>query len=263
MLWLDLSGRARVQLAPVVAALLIGVGADYVSRQWWTSFADGKVQTAVEDFYHKVNYWNPYVLLFPTACLLAWLARLAPRRLVVFALLALLFFQRIDPRERDPNYNEHSIVEGWAYQLELAKWGYWGSTGHRRWAQSAAELELADVLMREIEAGRITADTHVVHICPYVILFQDNVLFSLYTGINDDPYLDGYKFDRSIAGGRMRPVEQVHERLAQRPPYVVIHQDPVQLAPDVLRDYEEILSRDNVRLLRHRSLQPAEPAASG
>ena len=35
---------------------------------------------------------------------------------------------------------------------------------------------------------------------------MDNVLFSVYTGINDDGYVARYEFDRSIAGGRLHPI---------------------------------------------------------
>lgn len=261
MLWLDIRRPSRVQLGPIMIALLLGISLDYVSRQWWTSFTDPKVQTAVEDFYHKIDYWLPYVLLFPGACLVAWVHRTLSRRVALFALLALLFFPWKE--YADPNYHQHSIAESWAYQLELAKGGYWGSTGDRRWAQSPAELELAEVLRGEVAAGRITPATHIVHLTPFVILFHDNVLFSVYTGINDDPYVADYKLDRSIAGGRMRPIEQVYARLAQRPPYVVIHDDPDPLAAAALEGYDRLFDRDGVRLLRERALGPAEAQTEG
>lgn len=265
MLGLDMRRRSRVQLAPVVLAFLIGVGLDYVSREWWTTFTEPKLQTAIEDFYHKVDYWNPYVLVLPTACLFAWLYRTVSPRLAVFGLAALLFFPWKDPSgHSDPNYHQHSIVEEYAYELQIAKNGYWGSTGHRRWAQSAAELALADILRGEIAAGRITLATHVVHLEPYLILYQDNLLFSVYTGVNDDCYVARYEFDRSIAGGRLRPATQIEAALAQRPPYVAIHETTAQalklydsmpeLPPEVLQEYEELLNRDGVRLLRHRTL---------
>ncbi|MCC6766052.1 MAG: hypothetical protein IT293_15450 [Deltaproteobacteria bacterium] len=272
MLWLDRT-RGRVQLAPVVVALLFGIGLDYVSRQWWTYFSDGKVQTAVEDFYHKIDYWLPYVLIFPTACLAAWSAERVSLRLATYAVLAILLIPWKDSHEHpDPNYHQHAIVEAWGYQLELAKCGYWGATGHRRWAQSPAELALADVLRAEVAAGRITLDTHVVQLGPYILLYQDNVVFALYTGINSDGYVAGYLFDRSIAGGRLRPAEQFLARLAERPPYVVVHEHTKnatrlfdRMAPlpsDAFREYDEIYAADGVRLYRSKSLAPAPAAAS-
>jgi hypothetical protein len=266
MIWLDRK-PTRVQLAPVAGGLLFGIGLDYVSRNLWTTFSDGKVQTAVEDFYHKVDYLNPYILVFPTACLFAFLATHLSRRAAVYGLLLLLIFPWKNYRDpADPNYNQHSIVEGWAFQLELAKGGYWGATGHRRWAQSDAELALAQVLRDEVAAGRITLATHVVQAGPYILLYQDNVIFAVYTGINSDGYVADYKFDRSIAGGRLRPAEELPARLAEHPPYVVLHEHTknathlydkmAPLPPDALAGYDEIFNQDGVRLFRSKALAP-------
>lgn len=267
MLGLDVWRRSRVQLAPVVCGLLFGVGLDFVSRQWWTSFTEPKVQTAVEDFYHKVDYWMPFVLVFATAHLFAWVYRTISPRLAVFALLALLFYPWKDASQHpDPNYHQHSIAEGYGYELQIAKGGYWGATGHRRWAQSTAELELAELLRSEIAAGRITLATHIVHVSPDTILYQDNVLFSVYTGINADGYLAKYEFDRSIAGGRLRPIEKLDAALAARPPYIVLHEATANakklydlmppIPPEALQGYDEIFNRAGVRLLRDRALAP-------
>ncbi len=272
MLWMDRT-RGRVQLAPIAVALLFGIGLDYVSRQWWTYFSDGKVQTAVEDFYHKIDYWLPYVLIFPTACLAAWVAERLSLRLAAYAVLAVLLIPWKDRHEHpDPNYHQHAIVEAWGYQLEMAKCGYWGATGHRRWAQSPAELALADVLRAEVAAGRITLDTHVVQLGPYILLYQDNVVFALYTGITSDGYVAGYLFDRSIAGGRLRPAERFLARLAERPPYVVVHESTKNgtrlfdamppLPGDAFAAYDEIYAADGVRLYRAKSLAPGSATTS-
>ncbi len=268
MIWYDLRRPSRVQLGPVVVAFLFGVGLDYVSREWWTTFTVPTVQTAVEDFYHKVDYWNPYVLVLPTACAFTLLYRTVSRRLAVYALVALLFYPWKDGSAHpDPNYHQHSIAESYAYSLQISKNGYWGATGHRRWGQSAAELEVADILREEIAAGRITLATHIVHVTPHVILYQDNVLFSVYTGVNDDGYVARYEFDRSIAGGRLHPITALPEALARKPPYIVIHESTAnaeklyesmeRFPPETFQDYDELLNRDGVRLLRLKSLAPA------
>ena len=267
MLWYDLRRPSRAQLGPVVAAFLFGVGLDYVSREWWTTFTVPTVQTAVEDFYHKVDYWNPYVMVLPTACFFTWVYRTVSPRLAVYALIALVFFPWKDGSAHpDPNYHQHSIAEAYAYSLQISKNGYWGATGHRRWGQSEAELEIADILRDEIAAGRVTLATHIVHITPHVILYMDNVLFSVYTGVNDDGYVERYEFDRSIAGGRLHPIAELPKALAQKPPYIVVHESTAnaeklsesqRLSPEVLQDYDELLNRDGVRLLRLKSMAPA------
>src|SRR5262249_38595411 len=121
--------------------------------------------------------------------------------------------------------------------------------------------ELADFLRGEIEAGRITMATHIAHVTPYILLYQDVVLFSVYTGINDDLYVAGYVFDRSVAGGRFRPAEEVNDRITNRPPpYLLLHEltangtklyDKLpELPPELLNGYEEVFNQKGVRLLR-------------
>ena len=63
----------------------------------------------------------------------------------------------------------------------------------------------------------------------------------------------------ATAGSRLRRAEPetIAAVLAAHPPYVVIHGNPLALAADALADYDELLNRDDVRLLRHRSLSPS------
>jgi len=256
---------SRALLGPVTFALLLGMAVEYVSNRWHVMLTDPGVRVAMYNWFHKVGDWYPYILVFPTAYLAAWLSRTVSRRAAMLVVLAFLFFpwrDRLDPslgpagQTADPNYHQHSISEAWAYQMETGKRGHWGNTRDRRWAQSPAELELAEVLRGEVAAGRITPATHVVHLSAFVSLYQDVLLFSVYTGINDDPYLTNHVFNPSDAGSRLRPIEEVHARLAERPPYVVIHNEPsVQLAPEALHGYEEIFNRDGVRLLREASVR--------
>jgi hypothetical protein len=88
---------------------------------------------------------------------------------------------------------------------------------------------------------------------------RDVVLFSVFTGINDDPYVADktYRLDvGGTAGSRLRRAEPaaVQEALAKRPPYIVTHEDPVPLPGEAVGDYEELFHRDGVRLLRRRTL---------
>jgi len=282
ILWsAGLLGLAVVIFAPVEAvrppmmfALLAGIGAELVAKHWQETVADPRVAIAFRDLIFKADFWYPFALVFPAACLAAAVARVVSTRIAVYALLALLFFPWLygnsEPGRRDPNYYEHSIVEGWAEEVSIAKNGYWGSSGDRRWAQTPAEFELVDVLSGEIAAGRITLATHISHLTPYIYMYLDTVLFSVFTGINDDLYVSGYVFDQSNAGGRFYPAQKIHDALARHPPYVVIHDvtsNGTRLAatfPDALElnDYDVIFERDGVRLLRARSLTAADGVAS-
>jgi len=256
MLWQGAEGRAQV--TPIAAGLGVGMLAEWLAGSMWTTFEDPNVGVAVEGFVRKADFWHPYLLVFPAGCLLAELYRAVPRRATLFAVLAVLCFPW--RQYADPNYFEHSVVEGWAYHLQLAKGGYWGGTGSRRWAQGEAEFALIDILRDEIAAGRITPATHVVHVTPYVYLYKDAVHFALYTGINDDLYVADYTFDRATAGGRFYQLAKLPAALEARPPYVVVHDvtiderklaDTLPELPAVLDEYEVLFQRDGLRLLRH------------
>jgi hypothetical protein len=256
MLGQSLQGRA--QPAPVMLGVAMGMFGEWAAGKWWQSFPDPDIGFALQGFVRKADFWYPYIFVFPAACLWAEIARRIPRQVAVFALLAVLCFPW--HRWADPNYHEHSIVEAWGFQLQLAKGGYWGGTGHRRWAQTDAQFELIDILRQEIAAGRITLDTHIVHITPYVYLYKDTVHFALYTGINDDLYVSEYVFDHSTAGGRFYKTELLPAAIAERPTYVVIHDvtvdqrklaDTLPVLPPELSEYEVLFERDGVRLLRY------------
>jgi len=265
---IDEPGRLAVALRPVAIAIFLGLAIEYFDLKsgWKTYVTDPAAQVAVADLVWKVDYWYPWVLGFAAALATTLLARVVPARLVTYVALALLFFPwrerwvtPSDPGYADPNYHQHAIVESWAYQLEAGKQGYWGNTPDRRWSQSPAEFRLFDVLRAEIAAGRITTDTHIVQLGPYTYLYKDNLLFSVFTGINSDPYITNYQFDWSIAGGRIRSIDEAPARIAEHPPYVAVHQradpDPSNVDPTPwavgLEEYVEIFNQDGVRLLRY------------
>jgi hypothetical protein len=278
MLWDDLRRRrgdpgtraAPALVSMVALALLVGVAIEYVSYHYWMRFGDLAAQNAMHDWYYKVNYWHPFVLVFPAGYFAARLCRVVPLRAVVLALLAILFLpwrDHLDPfydatNFSNPDYTQHSIAEAWSYQLATAKHGYWGNTLDHRWAQGPGELELIAVLRAEIAAGRITTATHIVELSPRVYLYGDNLLYSVYTGINADSYLADHPFDASVAGSRLRPAAEVPARLAQRPPYIVIHSDPIPVPPEALLGYTEVFNRDDIRLLRKDSVLTQNEAAA-
>lgn len=266
MLLADALRRSPIRLSPVAAALLLGMVAEKVSAEYWTSFADPRVRIAVQGFFRKVDYWYQFAWVVPVGYLAALAARVVGAPVAAFAVVAMLFWPWGE--NQDPNYYQQSIAGMWAEQAALAKGGYWGSTGHRRWGQSAQQLELARVLRDEIDAGRITFDTHVTHLEPYVVLYEDTILFSVYTGINDDTYVAGeWEPDISNVGGRVFPKREIRAALASRPPYVVVHdrtrnnrtlpEETSALVARTLGDYDEIFADDGMRLLRRPDLAPA------
>lgn len=266
-LWGDVRGRSSILLAPVVAALLLGAFAEKLSAEWWSTFADPRVQIAVQGFFRKIDYWYPFVWVLPAGWLLAAIARrTSPGFAALIALAAL--FHPWGPDD-DPNSHQQSIAEAWAQQSALARGGYWGETGDRRWAQTPAERALVVRLQEEVRAGRITFATHVVHVEPSVVLYEDVVLFSVFTGIDDDTYVAGrWTPDKSNVGGRVLPRRELDAALQRRPPYVVVHEqqtrrgrhvpvETIDLLARALAGYEEIFAEDGVRLLRRPDLRPA------
>ena len=265
------SRERRVALLPPACGLVVAMAVEYFYSvyPWQQLFTEPTVQVMIMSLYWKVDYWIPFILVFPTAYLATWLHRRVAARPTVWLVVFLVVFPWREkwlypqPGTADPNYHQHGLAEAWAYQLENGKSGYWGGTRDRRWAQSPAELEAAEILRQEIAAGRITMDTHIPHLGPLQYLYKDNFLFSVYTGINDDGYITNYQFDWSIAGGRLRPIDQWPARLATKPPYIAIHSrddpsqadniDPFPFAGD-LSEYEELFNREGVRLYRRKGL---------
>ena len=267
LVWIDAKRRSPARITPIVVALLLGMIAEKASADYWKLFTDPRVSIAVQGFFRKVDYWYQFAWTVPVGCLAAVAARLVTLPVAVFAGISVLFIPA--GVNQNPNYYQQSIPAAWSEQAALAKGGYWGSTGHRRWGQTPAQFELARILREEIAASRITFETHVTHLEPFVMLAEDNVLFSVYTGINDDTYIAGdWELDISNVGGRVFTRRDIADALARRPPYVVVHdrtrngrvlpEPAAGLVASTLGDYETLLDDDGVRLLRRPDLRPRE-----
>ena len=259
MLVLDMRRRATAVLSTASLFLLLGVAIEWACVSWLPAFADTPVGFALADILYKLDYWYPYAFLFPAAYLFAWLSRSWSPGATMLAVLLLLFIPWRDNTQGNFISHQMAVGEWWAQSIGTAKGGYWWRTGDPRWAQTPAELELVEVLRREIAEGRITVATHILHLTPHTLMARDVVLFSVFTGINDDPYVADktYRLDvGGTAGSRLRRAEPaaVQEALAKRPPYIVIHEDPVPLPAEAVGDYEELFHRDDVRLLRRWTL---------
>ena len=236
-------------------------------------------QTALWHFSHKLlEYWWPYFLLFPAALCLALIYDRWSRPVAVFAILAILIVPwhlapapPIDDARGSLSkhaFNLHlindqsSLLEQFAYNLNVAAEGKWVAHPDPRWVFGPAEFALLDVLNREIDAGRITIDTHILHVtdkCAYPH-FSD---FSVFSGINDDPMEYQYAPDIFSRGGRDRGIDEFGAAAAGRPPYVLYEVPPDPAMRPFLDGYEEIFHQENHRLFRRKDLAPrANPLAS-
>jgi hypothetical protein len=241
-----------------IALLLIKLAEYILNMHFWSN--SGEAQFGIEDVIWKLNeYWGPYFLIFPAAALFVWLSRRLSQPLAAAALLVLLVFPWAQHPDRDIAYNEHSVAEGWARDWYTAKLGWWTTLPDHRWLQTQSEMDLSSALLREIAAGRITTKTHIVHVTPKAIIWQDVLLHSVYTGIDDDIYVmhpDGDLTKGAYANGRMHSISDLPNALATNPPYVVSYNEAQELLSLPAGKYQEIFDRDGIHLYRRSDLMP-------
>ena len=258
MVW----GRPRVRglYVAAMALLIAGVAQHLIESNLFTP-SGAQAQWGLQDVVFKLDeYWAPYFLAFPAAALFDWTYSKASRWLTIAALLALVIF----PWRQNPNldvfYYESPLAVQWARNLLTAKTGWWGNSPDHRWVQSPQELKLSDVLRGEIKAGRITMATHIVHVTPQVIIWQDNLLHSVFTGVNDDIYVINPVSDLSTtasAGSRTKPTTELPAALAKHPPYIVVFRQPPSFMSLPPEGYQKIFGdNDNFRLYRRDDLEP-------
>ncbi len=261
-----LAPRAEYLSGVYVAAtaLLLAKLVEYLLTASLWSPANSAAQFGVDDILWKLNeYWCPYFLIFPAAALFAFLYRNFSKPLTVIALLALLIFPWRQHPELDLAYNEHSLAEGWAHDAFTIKVGWWTTLPDHRWLQSPTELELSAALRKEIAAGRITPKTHIVHVTPQAIIWQDVLLHSLYTGVDDDLYVmrpDGDLTKNAYANSRMRSVKDLPAAMAKNPPYVVVYREAYEVMRLPPPGYDQIFAEDGIYLFRRHDLAPASSA---
>jgi hypothetical protein len=240
--------------------LLLARLAEYLLSANLFSPTSGAAQFGVDDVIWKLNeYWGPYCLIFPAAVLFAWLYWNVSRPLAAAALVVLLVYPWAQHPELDIAYNEHSIAEGWARDWYCAKIGWWTTLPDHRWLQNPSEMDLSAALRKEIAAGRITSHTHIVHVTPKAIIWQDVLLHSVYTGIDDDIYVihpDGDLTRGAYANSRMRPISDLPQALASNPPYVVSYNEAQNFLTLPAGKYQEIFTEDGIHLFRRSDLAP-------
>ncbi len=260
--WLERTQGFAIWL--IAIALLIGCFADYATSAAWWPLTGNQGSFGRTDISFKLSeYWLPYFLVFPAALVFDWVYQRWSKGLSIVALLAFVMLPFVPVPRQGIVYAEHPLAVEWAWEWLLAKQGWWGATLDNRWAQSPDELALSDVLRGEIRAGRITIDTHIVHVTPHTIMFQDVLLFSLFTGIDDDLYIvqaGAPQEDGTTAGSRLYPITRLSAAIAKRPPYVVVHGPAPPSLSLPLAGYDEIFDRRGLRLFRRHDLPLGKPA---
>jgi hypothetical protein len=205
------------------------------------------------------QYWCPYIMIFPAAVPFALLYHhsVKGRPLVVFGVLVLLIYPWYERFHVDYDYNEHSIAENWSIDLTTAAEGFWVTTPDSRWTLDSSGFALVDFLRDEQAKGRVTTQTHVLHLTHDVTPLGQFNRFSVFTGINDDPVV--YEIPNAdivygyLAGSRVRMVNELPQALAERPPYILEQVDPPPVLLDNPDGYDEVFHRGGLRLLRRKS----------
>jgi hypothetical protein len=234
--------RSAFYTGVLAVALLIGVAGEIANNQLSPMITAPVERHMLSDFISKlVDYWIPFILIFPAGLVFALIYDRISRQLALFAVVTILMYPwtRVE-NPQDYDSDEHAISELWAFNLNRAKDGYWIGTPDGRWTIGPDGFALVQVLDKELRAGRITPATHILHLTddtsPWGLM-----QVAIYTGIDDDPYDLNYHPDNLFqAGSRVRGPDDLPAALARRPPYI-LEQCP---APDLMGDppdgYEKI-----------------------
>ena len=239
--------------ALAIMPLFIGLGLEVASGSLWGFASNQAFQAAVSDLIPKLQeYWMPYFLIFPAAVPFALLYRYGSRAFTILLLLATVIFPWNQRLNASYDYVEHSLAEELGITLGTANGGYWFSSGDSRWAMPADGFALIDFLRSEQASGRITTDTHILHLANDVKVNGDFNRYSVFTGIDDDPIvLDIPGSDVGwLAGGRVRRMEQLSAALASNPPYIL---EQIRTPAGVTippAGYKLVFEQGNLRLYR-------------
>ncbi|MGH7881201.1 MAG: hypothetical protein ACREQD_17130, partial [Candidatus Binataceae bacterium] len=201
------------------------------------------------------DYWCPYFLVFPAGLLFALAYDRWSRPLTFLALMTLLIYPW-QPGKGAVYYDslEHTITEQWAFNLDTAAKGYWAGHSDRRWTFDPDEMELIHTLNAEIDAGRITPATHILHLTESISSYS-LVQFSILTGINDDPL--EYRHDPNNqweGGSRVRGLDSLRDAMAAAPPYILTQVPPPAGFGDPPAGYDRLLDEGAVQLYRRHDL---------
>ena len=249
----------------MVFALLIGIGADWLAN--WIGVSNLSVEQrakTLEIGFKLREYLYPYFIALGGGLLFSWSYRRISAPLSFLAVMVLLIYpwHQVTNSLYSDSY-QHSIPELWAFNLDTAGNGYWVGSEDPRWVLGPDGMALVRILNGEVQAGRITPATHVLHLTSD-ILYWRLVQFPVFTGINDDPYESNHNpYDWWEAGGRVRGWDALPAALARRPPYILMQVAPPAWMWQTLDNYEAIFRRGSLMLFRRRDLSAARAHSVG
>lgn len=242
-------------------ALLFGIAGEYLDPVLRALSHNPSAGMMASDVGIKLwDYWCPYFLTLPAGLLFGLAYDRWSRPATLFLLLTILIYpwhQISNPVDYDSV--EHSVTEQWAFNLHTAAVGYWAGHADRRWTFGEPEMGLLKVLRSEIEAGRITTATHILHICDTISSWT-LVQFPIFTGINDDPIEIHHDPNNLWEGGsRVRGIDDLGAAMSARPPYILSQDLRWPLSGSSLPGYLMIYDAGPLRLFRRVDLAAAPP----
>jgi len=240
----------------LAVALIVGVAAHIASNYLTPKISAPAEMHMLSDFISKlIDYWIPFILIFPAGLLFALIHDRISRPLALFVVLTILMYPwtRVE-NPQDYDGDEHAISEQWAFNLSRAEVGYWVGTPDGRWTIGPDGFALVDVLQDELRAGRITPATHILHLTDSTSAWG-LMQVAIFTGIDDDPYDLHYDPNNLFqAGSRVRGPADLPAALARRPAYILEQCPAPAWMADPPSGYEKIFDRGNLRLYRRADL---------
>jgi hypothetical protein len=202
-------GRAPIVLAGVAVGLVVSLG-----TQLFPTHGTGLLGQALRfELPKTLYYWLPAIAAVGAAAGLAWtwqassipwLARVSAVGLFVVAAALPLRAEPIDAF----HLGEHRFSESMAIDLRWAGTGYWTGFPDTRRLVDPPRQALIDAVRAEIAAGRIGADTPVLHVA---ISFQQWVATPLgvFTGVTETDVSPDAEHSIHTVGGRLEDFDQL------------------------------------------------------
>jgi hypothetical protein len=171
-----------------------------------------------------VGYWLPWACVAAAAGLVAAVARWpGPTgiRLVALGTILTVVLIPFGPAQPDSAQASHPVADSLAQDLHTAEQGYWQGYPDVRLVVDATGSDVLDFLRSEIVAGRIAAETQLLHVAAS---YQESASLPIgvFTGIEETMASADATTNIFTAGGRIHPLSDLPSELRAGFAYVVL-----------------------------------------
>ena len=145
---------------------------------------------------------------------------------------------------------ERHLAENVGIQLRYAQHGYWTGYPDSRWVVNADQREVLGVIREEIDAGRITPDTRLLHLADSFQQWR-SIPVGVFTGVLETTVSPDARLSIHTVGGRLVASQAAASHLAAGYEYLLVEiGTDVELSQRVLARYEVIFATERAALLR-------------